>query len=202
MQPTNSHSESSVVQRDHIFISYATEDHVVAEWVARKLVTFGYSVWMDRLKLLGGDRWPETIDVAIKNKSFCMVHLLSRASMTKTNPSNERQMALNIQAERKVKFLILLNLDEIRPSELDWQLASLQYIPFQSWHNGLLALLTTLSDMQCPKGDTTIGQQLAIRSLSRVDVLTSTSETLVSNSYPIRYVPEVLARFVTNESID
>lgn len=53
------------VQRDHVFISYASEDAALAEWLARKLTAAGYGVWMDRLKLLGGDDCARDIDKAV-----------------------------------------------------------------------------------------------------------------------------------------
>jgi hypothetical protein len=42
-------------QRDHLFVSYAGEDGLFVDWICRKLVSEGYKVWCDRLKLLGGE---------------------------------------------------------------------------------------------------------------------------------------------------
>lgn len=39
---------------NRVFISYAWEDAAVAEWVARKLMCFGYAIWIDKLFLKGG----------------------------------------------------------------------------------------------------------------------------------------------------
>src|SRR6202044_1348485 len=72
--------------RDHLFISYASEDGEFAEWLALRLTAEGYKVWIDRFKLLGGESYPEDIDVAIKNRSFRMLALLSRYSIHKPNP--------------------------------------------------------------------------------------------------------------------
>jgi len=47
--------------QDHLFISYATEDVVLAEWLTRKLTTLGYRVWCDRFELLGGERFREIL---------------------------------------------------------------------------------------------------------------------------------------------
>src|SRR5438093_12082818 len=44
--------------RDHLFISYATEDWPLAEWLTRRLTAEGYRVWCDRFKLLGGESYP------------------------------------------------------------------------------------------------------------------------------------------------
>jgi hypothetical protein len=73
--------------RDHLFISYAWEDGALAEWLTLKLTAAGYRVWCDRFKMLGGERWPEDIDDAIKTQTFRMLHLLSKHSLHKENPS-------------------------------------------------------------------------------------------------------------------
>ncbi len=49
----------------HLFISYATEDGALADWLARKLANQGYAVWLDRLKMLGGAPWSQSIAIAI-----------------------------------------------------------------------------------------------------------------------------------------
>ena len=75
--------------RDHIFISYATEQSALCDWLARRLAAEGYAIWCDRQKLLGGENWPNDIDVAINERTFRMLALLSRASMNKPNPQGE-----------------------------------------------------------------------------------------------------------------
>ena len=40
-------------ERDHIFISYATEQSALCDWLARRLAAEGYAIWCDRQKLLG-----------------------------------------------------------------------------------------------------------------------------------------------------
>jgi hypothetical protein len=39
--------------RDHLFISYATENFALAAWLARRLASDGYAVWYDRFKVRG-----------------------------------------------------------------------------------------------------------------------------------------------------
>lgn len=76
---TSSSPDVAVLERDHLFISYAWEDGALAEWLARKLTAAGYRVWIDRFKMLGGERWPKDIDRAIKTRTFRMIALLSAA---------------------------------------------------------------------------------------------------------------------------
>ena len=59
-------------ERDHIFISYATEQSALCDWLARRLAAEGYAIWCDRQKLLGGENWPNDIDAAINNRTFRM----------------------------------------------------------------------------------------------------------------------------------
>ena len=56
--------------RDHLFISYAWKDEVFAKWLALRPTAEGYNVWIDQMRLLGGESWPSDIDVAIKGRTF------------------------------------------------------------------------------------------------------------------------------------
>jgi len=68
-------------EREHLFISYATEDWPLAEWLTLRLTSEGYKVWCDRFKLLGGESYPRDIDKAIANSTFRFIGLLSKNSI-------------------------------------------------------------------------------------------------------------------------
>jgi hypothetical protein len=103
----------------HLFISYADEDANLASWVARKLAAMGYGVWFDRMKMLGGEPWPQTIDDAIRNRTFRMLALMSANSISKPNPTKERTLALRLGRQRDIPdFLITLKLDH-RPAVVE-----------------------------------------------------------------------------------
>ena len=182
-------------QRDHIFISYADEDAHVAEWLARKLMIAGYAVWIDRFKILGGDIWTDNIDDAIKNRTFRMVHLLSKNSLNKRNPQKERQLALIISKERNENFLIPLNLDGIAPKELSWQLSDIHYISFTDWAKGLEQLLKTLEAANCPRPLLDTGHELAIKSCFPIKVIKNKPEKLYTNCYKVLHVPKLIQRW-------
>lgn len=183
-------------ERDHIFLSYAWEDRVVAEWLARKLAAEGYAVWIDRFKMLGGERWPEDIDVAIKERTFRMVALLSRHSIHKPNPSKERQMALGLSRKRgEADFLIPLNLDGLHPTELDWQLADINWIPFERWGEGFDQLLQKLDAIGAPRALGQTGAEKALESLRPADVLADADDPVVSNCLPVTHIPDVVFRY-------
>ena len=185
--------EWSKENRTRLFISYAWENAPVAEWLARKLMCCGYSIWIDRLFLRGGCTWPEDIDDAIKNKSFRMIHLLSKYSLAKPNPSKERQLGFSI-SKRCPGFLIPLNID-VPSEELPWQLTDVQYIPFRDWREGFKQLILALEDAHCPKEFLQNGIEEAIRTYFPVDVIIDKPEPIFSNVFKIKSYPRVLIRF-------
>src|SRR5262245_600458 len=181
--------------QDHLFISYATEDVVLAEWLTRKLTTLGYRVWCDRFELLGGERFPRDIDRAIKEDTFRIIALLSKTSLEKEGPTKERTLALNIGRERKVDFLIPLLLEPLTPSELDWMMSDITNIPFhQSWATGLAQLVQKLDRICAPK-PIEDGGKIAAYSILPEKVLEERQEFLRSNVVLIQRLPEVIKRF-------
>ncbi|MBI4307154.1 MAG: toll/interleukin-1 receptor domain-containing protein [Chloroflexi bacterium] len=180
---------------DHLFISYASEDWRLAEWLTLKLTAAGYRVWCDRFQLLGGESYPRDIDVAVKQQTFRVIALLSRSSMDKPNPMKERTLALNISRDRRVDFLIPLNVDGLRSTELDWMTSDLTFIPFERWNIGLINLFRKLQQIDCPRG---LGDgQSTVRELiaSREEVLGS-PERVWSNACEIVHIPDRFFRYI------
>jgi len=189
-------------QRDHVFISYATEDSALADWLARRLAASGYAVWYDRMKLLGGEPWPQDIDHAIKTRTFRMLALLSRSSINKDNPSRERTTAQAVGRELKVNdFLVTLNVDGLKATEIPWLLSEINYIPFsRSWADGLLGVLKKLEAISAPRvlAD---GAALAIKSYDSEGVIRDVPEEVVSNCVAVERLPEVVHRFSASADV-
>jgi len=140
------------LEREHLFISYATEDWPLAEWLTLRLTSEGYRVWCDRFKLLGGESYPRDIDKAIANSTFRFIGLLSKNSIDKENPLKERTQALNIARERKEDFIIPIKVDDIRLTELGWMMSDLTYIDFsRNWAAGYGQLLKKLESVSAPR---------------------------------------------------
>lgn len=186
--------------RDHLFINYATEDWALSEWLSLKLLAEGYRVWCDRLKLLGGESYPRDIDVAIKNRTFRVLSLLSHASLQKPNPTKERTLAINIARERKIDFVIPLNVSGLKPTELDWHTNDLSFIPFQDWAAGLSQLLKKLKEIEAPKTQPDPRAVAASFYLPK-QVVKSASETLSANCLRVKKIPDVLHRVRSNRSL-
>nr|MBN2278809.1 toll/interleukin-1 receptor domain-containing protein [candidate division Zixibacteria bacterium] len=186
---------------DHLFISYAGEDWVFAEWLARKLASEGYAVWFDRLKLLGGESYPKDIDYAIKKRTFRLLALLSRSSIDKPNPRKERTLALNIAREEEIDFLIPLNVDGLSATELDWMTNDLTFIPFhRSWHQGLQQLQKKLKSIDAPK-TLEDGRQRSLQSYEPKVKLNEGGEQLISNICPIVSLPSQVYKYTLRKSL-
>lgn len=187
---------STSICRDHLFISYAWEDQPFARWLALRLTALGYKVWIDQLKLLGGESWPRDIDQAIKTRTFRMLGLLSKSSIAKPNPLKERTLALGIARQPGRKgFLIPLNVDGMSATDLDWLTSDLTFISFSSsWANGLAQLVKLLEREGCPKteGD---GRAIVSRVTATDDLIVPGKDRLISNAYPFAHVPSQIIAF-------
>ena len=184
--------------RKLLFISYAYEDQVFAKWLARKLAFYGYGVWFDQIEILGGESWVKEVDVAIKDRSFRVLGLLSKASIGKDNPRKERTLALQLGSQRKIDdFLITLNLDDVQP---DWTMADISWISLrEGWADGLRRLLKKLESLNAPRihaGNSAIAKAALERGAS---LLAHKSELLTTNLLPFSQVPDVLRVFDTSE---
>ena len=99
-----------------VFISYASEDHRHAQWLASRLSESGYRPWLDRKDILPGSTWDSEIRDAIR-ESVAFVACLSR----RWQASAERfvQEELRIALDVEDSFIIPLRLDDCEvPKEL------------------------------------------------------------------------------------
>ncbi|MFA4985100.1 MAG: toll/interleukin-1 receptor domain-containing protein [Candidatus Brocadiia bacterium] len=180
---------------DHLFINYASEDSDFAEWLALRLTAEGYSVWFDKMRLLGGESYPSDIDKAIKERTFRMLSIMSESSVQKPNPLKERTIALNIGRAREIDFLIPLNLGDLSSSQLHWTVSDLTFIPFHSsWAAGFGQLLKKLEAIGAPR-DLAAGQATACNWLAAQAKPESRPEKLVSNVLPVLELPRILLQF-------
>jgi TIR domain len=182
--------------REHLFVSYATEDWALAEWLTLKLTTEGYKVWCDRTKMLGGESYPVDIPEAIRNSTFRQIALLSQHSIKKANPVKERTIAMNVGKELGIKgFIIPVNVDGIAPVNLDLITTDLVYIPFhKGWAEGLRQLLKKLRQVDAPR-TTGAGKDVVAKWLCTEESLVNREEKLWTNVIPILKMPEAVTHY-------
>lgn len=182
-------------RRDHLFISYATEDQALADWLAFKLVSEGYKIWYDRLKLLGGESYPRDITTAIEEESFRVIALLSNASIKKPNPIKEITLATNISRERGIDFLVPIRVDNLKPTQLNFLVSDLVYIPFnEGWSSGLYSLLKKLQDINAPR-NTVQGRADIFDWLRKEQLPFSKHERIWSNVLQITEIPRKIKKY-------
>lgn len=185
----------ATARRDHLFLSYASEDGALSDWIALKLVSEGYRVWSDRLKLLGGESYPKDISTAIRERTFRFIPLLSRYSVAKENPLKERTLAQAVSRERQDEFILPINVDGIKAHELDFQSSDLVYIPFhESWSKGLAQLLKKLQQVSAPR-DGASGERAVSQWLLDGRYVEERTERLWSNLVPLKSIPATIVRF-------
>lgn len=180
-------------RQDHLFISYAWENCALADWLVRQLTAHGYRVWCDRFQMLGGEPFPKLIDEAIKTRTFRLIALLSRHSLQKPSPRKERTLALSLGREWEIDFMIPLNVDRLKPSQLPWDYSDLTYISFDDWAAGLDQLLRALVKSGAPRpiveGD---GRRIAAETFLPQHIIEQKKEMLHTNCFVFEKIPERL----------
>jgi hypothetical protein len=113
----------------NVFISYAREDERPALEISQSLVRAGFSVWMDKQKLLPGQDWKIEIEKAIRGSSVFLA-CLSSSSVSKTGfVQAELRRALDVaemMPEGQI-FIIPLRLDDC---QVPYKLQHLQWVDY------------------------------------------------------------------------
>jgi hypothetical protein len=177
--------------RDMLFVSHANpEDNEFTRWITLQLANEGYGVWCDLTKLLGGERFWDDIQAAIRDRTVKFLYVLSKTSNVKDSPRDELEVALKEQRLEKLKdFVIPLWIDDLPPSDFYIRLTNLVAIPFRKgWRPGFATLLEKLERDAVPKRDG-FGPE-AVRSWWRTFrsptfAVRETPETLLSNWFPV-----------------
>jgi hypothetical protein len=108
-----------MTSRDTIFISHATpEDNGFALWLASRLKALGYSTWVDKKALIGGEKFWQEIDNTIRNKAIKVLLVYSDNICINKEPGRYRDgiekeisLAESIGKQEKLDdFIILMNI--------------------------------------------------------------------------------------------
>lgn len=147
---------------DHLFVSYASEDWALAEWLTLRLTEEGYRVWCSSFRVIGGEPYPRNIGHAIRHDTFRLLALLSRASLSDPIAIKERSLALELAGGRNIEFLIGLAVNDLKLMEHNWATRDLAFIPFhERWETGFNQLLMKLILIEAPR-PLTNGKQIAL----------------------------------------
>lgn len=188
-------------QKEYLFVSAAPSDRVFADWLTKKLTAEGYKVWFEGLALLGGESYPDDVDTAIREQAACVLGVYSQTSLTDPEIMRQRALALSLARERKNDFLVPLDIDGVRPQQLDRVTAALTFVPFQAnWAQGLKQLLQKLEATALPK-PLVSGRTVAASTFLEDDVLAEETERVVSNCLTVEHIPPLILRFEADRDL-
>lgn len=135
-------------RRDLIVLSHANpEDNEFARWLALRLMTEGYPVWIDLINLKGGEDVWKTIEKTIRERAVKFLYVLSRTSnQQKEGVLQELSVAKAVARGEKLQdFIIPLHIDDLPFSEINIEINRQNAIPFEKgWSRGLKQLLEVL----------------------------------------------------------
>jgi hypothetical protein len=118
------------------FCSYSREDSEFVLKLAKELRKAGASLWLDRLDILGGQRWDEAVQAALESCPG-MLAVLSPSAVASPNFMDEVSFALE---ERKQIIPVLY-----RECAIPFRLRRVQYVDFAtSYESGFADLLRAL----------------------------------------------------------
>ena len=188
--------------RRTVFISHANpQDNDVARWLGARLAAEGYEVWSDITKLIGGETFWDTIESTIREKSACVIVLLSKDGHEKPGVLDEVNIA--VATERKLgidNFVIPVRIDDLPFGEIRANIARKNILDASSnLFEAFKVLVSTLEEMGVPRDTSdTIEHLRRWRAASEVEDPTSKDEeqSLVENAVAITEWPDQIRKLL------
>jgi hypothetical protein len=181
---------------DYLVIDHADSDEALAVWLARRLTLQGYFVWCRSTDPVAGSSLNKTIEALLENRTFRFIVILSPAAVVDPDMTARRTTVLAIATNRRCDLVIPIVAVPFDKEALDTKTDQLEMIHFdQSWQTGLDELLEYIEAANCPHAEG--GAQIALRSFIPTHVLSNKSERLISNTFSVLKVPEVIHRFIS-----
>lgn len=102
--------------RIRVFLSYAKEDQATVKKLYDDLQAAGFEPWMDTVKLMPGQNWPQVIQQAIDVTDFILVNFSHRSVSKRGHFQCELRHALEVAERMPLDEVFLL---PVRLSECD-----------------------------------------------------------------------------------
>ena len=182
--------------RDTILITHANpEDNRFARWLAGRLTTAGYKVWVDVRALRGGDDFWDKIEHVLRHEAIKQIVVVSEHI---GKQGVKKELALGDVMRRKLsdpEFMVPIRIADVDfgefPTEIIRQNA---HNAFPNWAACLQPLFETLDTSRVPKVEHLDAEQLAMIVAAQEDgrkLVTPNPETLYSNWFELRARPDV-----------
>lgn len=131
--------------RARVFVAYAKEDGETADRLYQMLEGAGFAPWMDRYKLLPGQRWRQALRRAVDDSDYFVACFSSRSVNKRGGFQQELREALQCALEIPLgqTYLIPVRLDECAvPEEIQREV---QYVDlFPSFGRGFERIVETI----------------------------------------------------------
>ena len=126
-----------------IFLCHSSGDKKYVHELYQRLVSDGYDVWLDEIKLIPGQDWDLEIQRQVRQSNVVLV-CLSKGSSTKEGYiQREIRIALD-EAEKKPENVIYIIPARIEPCDIPARLAKWQCVDLYK-HNGYSKLKEALN---------------------------------------------------------
>ncbi len=166
-----------------VFISYAREDLDMAERLFHDLTSNGINAWLDRKKLLPGQRWKTFITKAIHDSSHFLALFSSNSISKRGYFQKELKKALDILdefSEYEIYF-IPARIDDCEPS--DEKLGDIHWADlFPSYEHGLNQILQVL-ELEKDIPEAVVATAAPVKQADTGSILKKTKQV----KYPLRH---------------
>ncbi len=194
--------------RSMVFVSHANpEENEFARWLTLQLANEGYPVWCDVAKLLGGEKFWESIQDAIANRTAKFVFALTHASNAKAGTLDELNCALGVEKKLGTDgFIVTLKLDDLPYEDVYINIQRRNHIDFRrSWAAGLSQLLKRLKEDRIPTRPNFNPEAVCTWWRSQLEFsaeqgLLQEPDEHLSNWFPIGGLPKVLYRHLVTRT--
>jgi TIR domain len=152
----NDPKPNTSTSRELIFVSHANpEDNEIAIWISARLAAYGYQVWSDVTRLIGGEVIWDTIEQAIRQRAAKVIVLLSKRGHQKPGLLDEVNVAVATErAEGLSRFVIPIRIDDLPFTAVRANLARKNVIDGSvNLADALRAVLKVLKDDGVPQRD-------------------------------------------------
>lgn len=199
----NERDDAPQIARDTILITHANpEDNAVATWIAAKLSSAGYRVWVDLLGLRGGaDFWDE-IDYQLRSRTIKQIVLISEFI---NKPGVKKELAIGDIVGKQLAdpgFMIPVRVSGVSFADFPPELVRRNaHNAYPNWADALQPLFKDMLEANVPKittPDTALIEHLIeAREIGR-NVIKAEPEVLLSNWFELETDALILRFFSLN----
>jgi hypothetical protein len=180
--------------RHTILITHANpEDNLFSRWLAARLTSAGYAVWVDLRSLAIGEDFWDSIETELRDRAIKQIVVVSDSVR---KPGVKKELALGDFVGKQLKdpdFMIPVRVSSIAHGEFPPELLRRNSIDaFPNWAAALGPILDTLQKAGVRKAGTfegTFVQNMIAAQEARRLVVQLRPETLFSNWFPLTEVP-------------